>query len=286
MVQCSKFKPEVFGCLMISILCLALFMTSVITNEWVKGNASNAEDSADYITVNFGLFSGHKEKNRGTKINTDLSVVCYEGVCMYSCGGIEDIKDILKGKNSSEDTSSGDNICKEKGWENEANSAGIDTNGPIAENMIKFGLWLSTIIFFFIGLTFSLINIVLVILNTAHNPVSSILGIDGLVIWNIGSSVSYLLVLILWGALFSSRISENLCISETLRVNGLQWSSAGQSSLGYSYWLVFPTMILHMVNAGILGYRQYAMYYAPKSRNAKNLQMRVQESADGKDMLY
>ena len=32
--------------------------------------------------------------------------------------------------------------------------------------------------------------------------------------------------------------------------------------------------------------RQYALYYAPKSRNTKNLQMRVQESADGKDMLY
>ena len=33
-----------------------------------------------------------------------------------------------------------------------------------------------------------------------------------------------------------SRMSGNLCISETLRVNGLQWSSDGQSSLGYSYW--------------------------------------------------
>ena len=34
---------------------------------------------------------------------------------------------------------------------------------------------------------------------------SSLFGVDGLVLWNIGSALSYFLVLVLWGALFSSR---------------------------------------------------------------------------------
>ena len=60
LIQCSKFY-------------LPNKLLGFSNNVCVQGNASNAEDSADYITVNFGLFSGHKEKNRGTKINTDLS---------------------------------------------------------------------------------------------------------------------------------------------------------------------------------------------------------------------
>ena len=50
--------------------------------------------------------------------------------------------------------------------------------------MVRIGMLITIIIFLLIGLLFTFINIVMTVLNIAHNPVSSIMGIDGLVLWN------------------------------------------------------------------------------------------------------
>ena len=51
-------------------------------------------------------------------------------------------------------------------------------------HMVRIGMLITIIIFLLIGLIFTFINIVMTVLNIAHNPVSSIMGIDGLVLWN------------------------------------------------------------------------------------------------------
>ena len=51
-------------------------------------------------------------------------------------------------------------------------------------HMVRMGMLITIIIFLLIGLIFTFINIVFTVLNIAHNPVSSIMGIDGLVVWN------------------------------------------------------------------------------------------------------
>merc|ERR1711915_988535 len=123
-------------------------------------------------------------------------------------------------------------------------------------------------------------------INTAHNPVSSLNGIDGLVVWNLIVAVSLLLTITLWGAEFNIRLSKNLCISETLRHGDVEWTSDGRAALGFSFWLLLPAMFLHLLNAGILGYRQYRLYYSPQSKQMKNLEVRVKETTDGQEMIF
>ena len=60
---------------------------------------------------------------------------------------------------------------------------------------------------------------------------SSLAGVDGLVIWNLVASICYLLTLCLWGAEYNLTLKPNLGISETLRPAGLLQS---HSSLGWS----------------------------------------------------
>ena len=50
--------------------------------------------------------------------------------------------------------------------------------------MVRGSMLFTIIIMLIIGLLFTFINIIFTVLNIAHNPVSSIVGIDGLVIWN------------------------------------------------------------------------------------------------------
>ena len=51
--------------------------------------------------------------------------------------------------------------------------------------MVRHGMIITTQVFLVIGLLFTFINIVFTVVNIAHNPVSAIVGIDGLVAWNI-----------------------------------------------------------------------------------------------------
>jgi len=298
MVSCTKFKPEVFSSLLISLIGLTLFMASIITNEWVTGEATPSDsEEPGSIKVNYGLFSGSKEENRFGYVISQLSVVCSDGFCMFSCGGKSDLQDILADIQTA-DTSDGDQLfCDEEKINNNVeflDKTSVDTsaskytksNGRYDKLLLRATMYNTTLAFLCIGLFFAVVNLIFTVINIAHNPISSIFGVDGLVIWNVGVVLSYLLVLILWGAEFTSRLSKNLCISETLRNGGIQWTSEDQASLGYSFWLLIPNMFLHIVNAGILGYRQYKRYYSTASKQSKNLQMKVQETAEGKDMLY
>lgn len=51
-------------------------------------------------------------------------------------------------------------------------------------HMVREGMLITVIIMLLVGLLFTFLNIVFTVLNIAHNPVSSIVGIDGLVLWN------------------------------------------------------------------------------------------------------
>ena len=51
--------------------------------------------------------------------------------------------------------------------------------------MVREGMLISVIAFLLIGLLFTFINIIFTVINIANNPVSSIAGIDGLVLWNL-----------------------------------------------------------------------------------------------------
>jgi len=286
MVSCTKFKSEVFACLLVSIIGLTLSMTSVITKEWVSGTVTPTDPLENgEISVNYGLFAGNKQKERGSIHNEELKVVCTSGVCMLSCGDKSDLEDILCGSEASGDTSSGDLAFCSSDSSVTCSSSTRTTTEDIEGWMLRQGMYISVLFFFFAALFFSIVNIVLTTINIAHNPISAIFGVDGLVVWNVSAAFCFLLAIILFGAEYNEKLAKNVCISETLRIKGLQWSN-NDIDLGYSFWLMLPNMFLHLGNAGVLGFRQYRRYYAPKSKQTKNLEMRVKETADGKDMLY
>ena len=59
------------------------------------------------------------------------------------------------------------------------------TNFDPKPHMVREGMLISVIAFLLIGLLFTFINIIFTVINIANNPVSSIAGIDGLVLWNL-----------------------------------------------------------------------------------------------------
>ena len=51
--------------------------------------------------------------------------------------------------------------------------------------MVRQSILVTVIILLLVGLLFTFISIVMTVLNIVHTPVSSILGIDGLIVWNL-----------------------------------------------------------------------------------------------------
>lgn len=62
-----------------------------------------------------------------------------------------------------------------------------------------------------------------------------IYSILGLYIWNGISAGTSLIALIIWGTVYALALTENIAITDTLRV-GYQSVSANLAMLGYSYW--------------------------------------------------
>ena len=83
--------------------------------------------------------------------------------------------------------------------------------------MVRQSILVTVITLLILGLLFTFLSIVMTVLNIVHTPVSSILGIDGLIVWNLTAGVLYLLVMIIWGAEYNIKLSTNLGISDSLR---------------------------------------------------------------------
>ena len=83
--------------------------------------------------------------------------------------------------------------------------------------MVRQSILVTVIILLLVGLLFTFISIVMTVLNIVHTPVSSILGIDGLIVWNLTAGLMYLLVMMVWGAEYNIKLTSNLGISDSLR---------------------------------------------------------------------
>jgi len=143
---------------------------------------------------------------------------------------------------------------------------------------------ISTMVFLMIGLLFTFINIIFTVINIANNPVSAIVGIDGLVAWNMIAGVMYFLVLVLWGAEYNIKIRRNLCISETLRP-GVQFSS--HSTVGWCCLLLICPMFLHLATGSLFAWRQWKRYYSTRQKQAKEMRLAVQDPTQGgTDILF
>ena len=134
--------------------------------------------------------------NYGDHHDVITSGVCQSGLCMMSCGETsalrkEDIDLVLN--NQSVSAAAGDNsLCPPCKGDNVQVESGImssvlegdESDFDPKPHMVREGMLISVISFLLIGLLFTFVNIIFTVINIAGNPVSSIVGIDGLVLWN------------------------------------------------------------------------------------------------------
>ena len=163
--------------------------------------------------------------------------ICSSGVCMMSCGvrsseRKEDIRLVLEGRNTS--APEGDNNlcspCKNSPQLSEESRADTDLSDP-SKRMVRQSILVTVIALLLLGLAFTFLSIVMTVLNIVHTPVSSILGIDGLIVWNLLAGLLYLLVMMIWGAEYNLKLVGNVGISDSLRPGPSRLAS--HSSIGW-----------------------------------------------------
>jgi len=311
MVDWSKFKAEVFGSLPVAVLCLMLVIVSITFPYWVTHGRADIENNefqnqtikSSINSISFGLFTGKKTRIRGGSCTRILHWECGSGVCMLSCGKTsqkrkEDLNKVLG--NSPDSAFDGDNDlcspCKQKqlnshsqediqDFEDYENNF-IKNEFDPKPQMVRGSMLFTIIIMLIIGLLFTFINIIFTVLNIAHNPVSSIMGIDGLVIWNFIAGLMYLLVMILWGTEYNLKIKKNLGISDTLRPDE-STDVTSQSSIGWCCLLLICPMFLHLGMSAMFAWRQHDRYYNKKKKHEREMRINVQDpSQGGTDILF
>merc|ERR1719219_2169155 len=167
---------------------------------------------------------------------------------MMSCGVTsrdrkEDIRLVLDRRNTS--APEGDNKlcspCKNSPQLSEEERADTDQSDP-SKRMVRHSILGTVIALLLLGLAFTFLSIVMTVLNIVHTPVSSILGIDGLIVWNLMAGLLYLLVMMIWGAEYNLKLVENVGVSDSLRPGNSRLAS--HSSIGWCCPLLVCPMFL------------------------------------------
>lgn len=252
-----------FATFVLSCLSLAALIVSFCTPYWVTAEAYEPTAYKN-SEIQYGLFAGSLTRNvLATPVYYDLTVIClYEhSVCAYSCQKEEALREtelhaLMDGTKPPE--------CPLATGRSLRIAARDDSNERETpeQEFINAGLWLSTVIFLGIATAFAGASASFSIINVLFNPVEPVFSVFGLYIWNgivIGATV---LVMILWGALFGSSLSDNIGITDTL-TSEAPYSSAGLAALGASYWILFLPLVLHGSNVGLLLWRQYEINREP-----------------------
>lgn len=128
---------------------------------------------------------------------------------------------------------------------------------------LSAGLWLTTVIFLASTIAFASLSALFAMINVWWNPAQDLFGVFGLYIWN-GIAIGLcLLTMIFWSSMYFIFISNNIAITDTLRATA-HYSSNDLAGLGYSFWILFASIVCHLVNIGLIYYRNYALQREPK----------------------
>ncbi|XP_042217139.1 clarin-3-like [Homarus americanus] len=139
---------------------------------------------------------------------------------------------------------------------------------------MDYGLWVGTVACLGLGMVFAVVGALFAVINTATTPVEAITGVPGLYLWNALAALFNLICVILWAVQFHKHLTNNVLLYDA--ADG--WTTAGQESFGYSYWLVVVAIFVHVVNIGII----YMGTYDPKVKE----QLQAPDPKGGNIMLY
>lgn len=121
------------------------------------------------------------------------------------------------------------------------------------DGLMSQSLWAGTIACLSLGLLFAVLGAVFAVVNTATTPVEAITGIPGLYIWNGLAALFELVAVICWAVQFSSNLTHNVLIVDSLG----GWTTEGGEALGYSFWLVVVAVVVHCANCALIGFGTY-----------------------------
>lgn len=132
------------------------------------------------------------------------------------------------------------------------------------KEFLSAGLWLATVIFLALTIAFASISGLSSLINIWWHPVNFVFGVFGLYIWN-GIAIGLCsLTMIFWGSLHIIFITNNIGITDTLRSKA-HYSSKDLANLGYSFWIILVTIVCHVINIGLIYYRNYLLQREPKA---------------------
>ncbi|OQV16685.1 hypothetical protein BV898_09196 [Hypsibius exemplaris] len=118
----------------------------------------------------------------------------------------------------------------------------VDTLGDPGD--LNFGIWVSTLAFLAMAAVFGLLAAVFTMINVLYVPISNVVGIAGLYIWNSIAGVCTLLVIGLWAGLFHSHLQYNIIPSNVLS----ELTTCFKARYGMAFWFCLVAMLLFFIN--------------------------------------
>ncbi|XP_046656792.1 uncharacterized protein LOC124349904 isoform X1 [Daphnia pulicaria] len=274
-----------------SLLGIIFNSVALGTNNWIVSEGSqNSTEDPSVISVNYGLFNGHKSlkgKLDISPVSYSLAVYCLsgEGICLVSCGTTDEEKqqefDYLRfgaqpfacsPKTAIRSTSRSHliQLANDIPVERTSRSEPVRPN----EEFMDYGLWVTTLVFLSFMLAFQIISAGLCFFNTATVPIETLVGPMGIYLSNGVVVLTGLITLSLWGDLYSSELSSELAIQETI----LDKYIMSSTNLGFSYWFVLWTLILAIATMVCIRFRNSLKKFSNQNDG-------VERSAPG-GMLY
>jgi len=266
----------------LSVISLSI---SFATDQWVISEATYDEDNliVRNLEVSYGLFAGKLDRYLlNTLRHYDLRILCNYGTnkCFYSCqhtlGSREDEFERIMNDEALANCPESTTNPRASLFNEQVNKTSTTTNTSSAMNMnqsrasaiyekefLSAGLWLTTVIFLILAIVFASISGLFSLINIWWHPVNFLFSVFGLYIWN-GIAVALCsLTMIFWGSLYLIFIANNIGITDTLRSSN-HYTSTDLANLGYSFWILFVTIVCHAINIGLIYYRSYLLQREPK----------------------
>jgi hypothetical protein len=131
------------------------------------------------------------------------------------------------------------------------------------DEFLSAGLWLTTVIFLALSSLFTLISAFFSMINIMCNPIQYLTSTYGLYVWNGIAAFLCFLTMIFWTSLFGIFLSKNIAITDTLR-NVSRYTSDGLAQFGFSFWILIVSIFCHLINIGLVYYRNYLLQHQPK----------------------
>ncbi|XP_066260831.1 clarin-3 [Euwallacea similis] len=141
---------------------------------------------------------------------------------------------------------------------------------------LNYWLWIGTVGVLCLGLLVSVISAVLAIINTATNSYRCLVGISGLIFWNLLTCIFSLLGIAFWLGQFYSKVQYSVLTRED---RSYEWTSENMAEMGYSFWFVVGATCAAIVNIILIT-------IANSEKETETVIPVLEEKTNGAIMLY